>query len=328
MKTIKITLLAFLSTLSCYAQQTFYEQLKANGNDAIYCTYYRYNATSEVYTPGEKGAEVNIKLIEIKGIPIGFKAFDVQTGKYLFGFDEVQNYGRADHYPITKMMKHKYDTEAYAMIDGSMYKFSVDKDHILKPVSLWEAYVLKRPESMKVDNNGKKKSKKKGFLKRVKNIGKAGSMSSSPEKKYLRNLDIKTLVNDYEKSMRAKQQSYKLSSKDKLNIAAIQKFRKEGKDFVKRYNDSIYNSPKEVENRRKWARINAGTSLSVTNNKKTTVWISSSIDNFSNTKINAGGQANADCRSDLYYFFSDKKGAKAYQFYSANSSCGSSATIN
>ncbi|MBC8753913.1 hypothetical protein H2O64_04475 [Kordia sp. YSTF-M3] len=328
MKTIKIILLAILCTISANAQQTFYEQLKANGNDAVYTTFYRYNATSEYYTPGEQGEEINIKLLEVKGIPIGFKAYSVKTGKYVFGFDEVQNYGRVDHYPITKMMKHKYDSETYAMIDGSMYKFQVDKDGILKPVSLWEVYVLKRPKAMKQDTEEKKvtkKKKKKGLFSRFKNVGKGGSNS---EKKYLRSLDIVSIVNTYETKMSAKQKAYQLTSKDKSDRAKIEKFRKEGKDFVKRYNDSIYNSPKEVENRRKWTKINAGTRLIVKNNKSTTIWISSSSNNFSNTKIDSGREGAMDCRSDLYYFFSDKKGAKGVKFYSANSACGSSATIN
>lgn len=328
MKQFKFILVTILLTTKVNAQKTFYEQLKANGINAVYTTFYRYNATSEYYTPGDQGEEVNIKLLELKGIPIGFKAYSIKTGKYVFGFDEVQNYGRVDHYPMTKMMKHKYDSDAYAMIDGSMYKFQVDKDGVLKPVSLWEVYVLKRPKPMKQDIEEKKETKKKGFFSKLKNVGKGGSKGSTTEKKYLKNLDIASIVNNYEAKMNAKQKTYQLTTKDKDDKAKIEKFRKEGKDFVKRYNDSIYNSPKEVENRRKWAKINGGTTLSVKNNKSTTIWISSSINNFSNTKISPESEGAADCRSDLYYFFSDKKGAKGVKFYSANSSCGSSATVN
>ena len=327
MKTLKIILLALICSITANAQKTFYEQLKANGNDAIYTTYYRYSATSEYYTPGSQGDDVNIKLIEVKGIPIGFKAYNVKTGKYAFGFDAVQNYGRADHYPVTKMMKHKYDTEAYAMIDGSMYKFDVEKDNTLKPVSLWEVYVLKRTEPAK-DVSDEKKEKKKGFFNKLKKMGKGGSNSKNPEKKYLKNLNIKEIVNSYETKMRAKQNAYKLTAKDKSDKVKIEKFRKEGKDYVKRYNDSIYNSPKEVENRRKWAKINSGTKLTVKNNKSTTIWVSSSQSNHINTKIAAGSSGSADCRNDLYYFFSDKKGATGYKFYNANTACGSSTTLN
>lgn len=329
MKTIKIILVALVFTMTTNAQKTFYEQLKANGNDAVYTTFYRYSGTSEYYTPGSQGDEVNIKLIEVKGIPIGFKAYSVKTGQYAFGFDEVQNYGRVDHYPMTKMMKHKYDAEAYAMIDGSMYKFNVEKDNTLKPVSLWEVYVLKRIKPIKdVSNKKQETKKKKGFFSKLKGMGKGGSNSNNPEKKYLKSLDIVEIVNNYETKMSAKQKSYQLTSKDKADIAKIEKFRKEGKDFVKRYNDSIYNSPKEVENRRKWAKINAGTQLTVKNNKSTTIWVSSSQSNHINTKIEAGKSGSADCRSDLYYFFSDKKGAEGYKFYSADNACGSSTSVN
>ena len=330
MKTIKTIIIAFAFTIIAHAQNTFYDQLKENGNDAIYTTFYRYSGTSEYYTPGDQGDDVTIKLIEVKGIPIGFEAHSVKTGTYAFGFDEVQNYGRVDHYPVTKMMKHKYDGEAYSMINGSLYKFNVGKDNALKPVDLWEVYVLKRAKPMKQDTEEKKekKKKKKGFFSKLKNIGTGSSNSNNTERKYLNSLDIEKLVNDYNTNMNAKQKSYQLTSKDKSDKAKIERYRKEGKDFVKRYNDSIYNSPKEVENRRKWAKINAGTSLIVKNNKSTTIWISSSIDNFSNTKIGSGSEGNADCRSDLYYFLSDKKGAKGYKFYSANNACGSSTTVN
>ncbi|MEM6685796.1 MAG: hypothetical protein AAF617_08440 [Bacteroidota bacterium] len=326
MNTIKFTIVACMLFFSASAQQTFYEQLKANGNDAIYTTFYRYNATSEVYTPGKQGDDLHIKLIEIGGIPVGFEAYKVKDGQYAFGFHEINNYGRSDHFPITKMIKHKYDREAYAMIDGSLYQFNVAKDGKLNPQQLWEVYVLQQKE-VPVTQEKKPKKKKKGLFSRFKNLGK-GSNSNNAAFNYLKSLDIKTHVCNYEAQMTAMQQSYTLTSKDKSAIAKIEKFRKEGKEYVKRYNDSIYNSPKEVENRRKWAKINGRTSLTVKNNTTSTIWISSSKSNFSNTKINAGGTGNADCRSDLYYFFSDQKGVKGYKFYTANNACGSSVTIN
>lgn len=321
-----ILLLVFSSVV---AQKNFYEQLRENGDSAVYVTFHRNtDPMTEIYKPKGPFEEINIKLLEIDGIPIGFEAFDVKTGERKFGFDEVQNYGRADHYPITKVIKHKYDSEGYAMINGSLYKFKAGKDNSISPQELWAVYVLKRKEPAE-DVKEEKPKKEKGFFKKIRALkSNVSGGSKNEERQYLNSLDFESLVTGYSHTMNNRQSSYTLTAKDKADLKKIEEYRKKGKEFVKRYNDSIYNSPSEVEKRRKWAIINAGTKLVVKNNKSQDIWVSSSNNNHANTKISAGGEGSLDCRSDLFYFFTENKNAKAYKFYDQNSACGSSVTIN
>ncbi|WP_394748959.1 hypothetical protein [Spongiimicrobium salis] len=100
------------------------------------------------------------------------------------------------------------------------------------------------------------------------------------------------------------------------------------KKAIKQYNDDIFNSPEyqRMLAYQKW--IENSINMTVKNNKGTTVWVGSSATAFITTEIAPGKSATQNCTSDLYYYYSDAKGAQGTKFYTANNACGSTVTIN
>ncbi|MFY7709442.1 hypothetical protein ACOSQB_02340 [Tenacibaculum sp. MEBiC07804] len=327
MKVLKFIGVLFF-VINTYSQESFYEQLRKNGQEATYVTFYRRtNPMTEIFKPGNKGEEVKIKIIEVNEIPIGFDVFSIKTGKRLFGFNEVENYGRPDHYPLVKMMKHKYDSEAYAMIDGSMYKFNVGKDKKLKAQNIWQAFVLKKSQ-VKTD---KKVKKKKGFFNKFKKfkVGRIGV-----EKEYLYKIDLKVLVANYDKTMSSKQRVYKLSGKDKSEIAKIESFRKNRKNYVKRYNDSVYKTPeyqKMLAHQKRMSKMDEQNSkriVTITNNTGKSIYI------FEEGSRNGSSLGNTNsrsfpCNKNGYYSTvpNSSINGNGRLFYRANSGCSSKVSI-
>lgn len=320
---------ALFFVISTHSQESFYQQLEDNGPEAIYATFYRKtNANTEVFSAGKQGEEINITIIKVNNISIGFEARSAKTGKWLFGFNEVENYGRTDHYPITKMIKHKYDSEAYAMVDGSMYKFGAVKDKVLKAQNIWQAFVLKR----KAITPMKKPKEKKDFFRKFKKLRVGGKISS--EKEYLNKINLKKMVDDYDKYMTVKQQSYQLNVKDKSEIAKIKGFRKSKKDYIKRYNDSVYNTPeyqKMLTHQKRMRAMDSKKSkqiVTIINNTGKTIYV---FEEGSRNSIRLGNSYSRSfpCNKNGYYstVSNSNINGNGRLFYKANSSCSSTVTI-
>jgi hypothetical protein len=189
-------------------------------------------------------------------------------------------------------------------------------------------WVTKAPKVAGPKTEGEKPAKKKkgGFFKQLKaqmNRASAGIDIDAIKAEILQPyLDVAT----------KKQETFYASWIKKPENARTKKYiddkRAMMKKAIKQYNDDIFNSPEyqRMLAYQKW--IDNSINMTVKNNKGTTVWVGSSATAFITTEIAAGASATQTCTGDLYYYYSDSKGSQGTKFYSADSACGSSVTIN
>jgi len=192
-------------------------------------------------------------------------------------------------------------------------------------------WILKAPkaEKEKAESKTKTKKKKNGFFKSLKkkfNNAKPLSSNISIEK-------IKAeVLQPYLDAATKKQEAYYASWIKKPENAKTKKYiddkRAMMKKAIKQYNDDIFNSPEyqRMLAYQKW--IDNSINMTVHNKSGSTIWVGSSATAFITNEISSGSSSTQTCTSDMYYYLSDAKGAKGYKFYTADSSCGSSVTIN
>lgn len=325
MRNTLLTLVLFTVALTARAQNNLYQAVKAN-EGAEYVQFFNLTEKDGKYMPTTIGKTVKLKLLTVKGgIPIGFEAINVETNEPAIGYDELSRYERVDHYPTPMFINHKHTGDGYIVMDDFiLYCDGLSKSEAPKVSQINKIYVKKR-ESTSTDAEPEKKKKKKGLFSKMKS---ALTFKGTPEQEYIYSLDLQEILNDYFTKMKAKQGAYKVTTKDKNDLAVIAKFRDAGEDYIKRYNDSLYNTPKAIKDRETWAIVNKGSFFQVKNNSSNTLFVSSSDDNFISTEIPAGSSREMNCTNDLYYFFTGNKGKGGKKFYTANSACGSSVTIN
>ncbi|GAB5565846.1 MAG: hypothetical protein Wins2KO_29090 [Winogradskyella sp.] len=193
-------------------------------------------------------------------------------------------------------------------------------------------WILMAPKAENGDNteeNVKPKKKKKGFFKSLKDKvkkAKSGAGSVSIEK-----MKAEVLQPYLDKATKKQQDFYQTwikKSENKKTKKYLDDKRALMTKAIKQYNDDIFNSPEyqRMLAYQKW--IDNNINVTVYNKSDRTVWVGSSSSAFITSKIEAGGSSTQTCTSDLYYYYSDTKGSKGYKFYTANSACGSTATIN
>lgn len=323
MKNTLLSLLIFAISFSTKAQNNLYESVKAN-EGAEYVQFFDLTEKDGKYMPITIGKTVKLKLVTIKGdIPIGFEAINIETNKPAIGYDELSRYERVDNYPNPMYIYHKHDSDGYIVMDDFiLYCNNLSRNETLKVSQINKIYVKKRDDEAAIDTP---KKKKKGLFAKLKN---AVTFKGTQEQEFIYTLDLQQILTDYNEKMKARQAAYKLTAKDRSDMDAIEKFRDAGEDYVKRYNDSIYNSPKAIKDRETWAIVNKGSFFQVHNKTSSTLYVSSSDDNFMTTEIGSGSSREMNCTSDLYYFFTKNKGKGGKKFYTADSACGSSVTIN
>jgi hypothetical protein len=328
MKKITISLCMLFLSAVAFAQVTFYDAIDKNGPTSEYQEFWSVGAKGDgTYEIGGKRHVVTLEVVRTTaGIPLGFSATDVATGKRLFSSTEVSDYSRADSYPLTSYMQHTYTKEGYVMIGDYLFELTkIYDDHTFKSIS--KIYVKKGSnEAEGVAKDGKKK-KKKGFFAKLKSAVKDVN-SLGPEHKKASAEDLGKMLNDYLTVMYEKQKAYTLTSKDKSDMRAIKMARENEDADIKKYNDSIKATPayKKMIAHREW--MDKEINVEVVNTSGRTLWVGSTKEAFITRELSNGASTTMNCQNDLYYYYSDRNGTSGTKFYTNKSACGSSVSTH
>lgn len=192
-------------------------------------------------------------------------------------------------------------------------------------------WVLKIPkvEEEKPEDKTKTKKKKKGFFKSLKNnIKNAKSIGGGVSIEKVKAEVLQPYLDEATKKQKLYYASWIKKSENTKTKKYIDDKRAMMKKAMKQYNDDIFNSPEyqRMLAYHKW--LDGNVNFTVYNKSGRTVWVGSTATAFITSEVPSGGESTQTCTSDMYYYLSDSKGAKGYKFYTANSACGSSATIN
>lgn len=338
MKKIILLSICALFTLTLQAQKSLFEAIEANGENAI------YEGFTDI-SPNGGGTcnfarslpKVKVNILRIgTGIPVGFSGKPVSKDWGEIGETALSDYGRMDSYPHTMNMKHTYTKKGYVIVDDIIFILDKIPDTGLPSINhITKVYALVKDGK----TTTKKKKKKGGFLGKMKQ--KLNSAGLSPTHKYLKSVNLVEKFTNYVKAMKAKQDAYTITEKDKADIAKIKAVRNAGDDEIKRYNDSIKATPeyKDLQRRIKQNEQNyqsAKTRNKVTlrNNTVNTIYIGKSGSRNRGTRIDSGSTATWSCDTNAYIQI-EKKSGGSYNYnttnnkvYSANSGCGSTIAIN
>jgi len=249
---------------------------------------------------------------------------------------ELSDYGRMDYYPLAMNMKHTYTNDGYIVVDDMIFKVdNIPNEGLPTFKNVTAVYVLVKDRQNNTNDEKKGKKKKGGLLSKMKKkINGAGSRTTL---KYLKSVNLEKKFIDYVTAMKAKQDAYTLTSKDKGDILAIKAARKVGNDEITKYNDSIRKTPeykKLKEHQARMERMESNNIVMLKNNTGRTIYVGVSGSRNRGTKINPGDTARWDCAKEAYLQSETTSGGStAYQstsrkVYSSNAGCGNTISIN
>ncbi|MDG4714677.1 hypothetical protein [Winogradskyella marincola] len=195
-------------------------------------------------------------------------------------------------------------------------------------------FVLKAPKIKKETTEsepGKKKKKKKkgGFLKSIKSkMRSSKSIGGSVDIDKVKTEVLQPYLDEATKKQETYYKQWIANSENAKTKKYIDDKRAMMDKAMKQYNDDIFNSPEyqRMLAYQKWLKNNVN--VTVANKKGSTIWVGSSKEAFITHEIPSGGQSTQTCTTDLYYYYSDAKGSPGHKFYSADSNCGRTVTIN
>ncbi len=335
MRTFTLFLSLLCLSLSSNAQKNFQAQVAAHGENAVYQRYF------SVYLDDDG----NQKIANAQGqftinpnyfgkIPSGFQIISTgdevwEKGEVYVSTDATGRYYNAVGHPEVSHYLHTGDRTAWVAMDDYVIELGgMSKDGTT--FSRFEAiYILQNDAVPPAKEEVKKK---KGFLSKLKDLketvksGASGGAKFGPAYERVATRDLRSEITTYLKQMKSKEAS--LTGAQKAEAKKLVQAKEAGEDYVKRYNDSLYNSPEQRRIRADWKLINGATNVEVKNNSGRTLFVSQSADNFISQELKDGQSYTMDCRMDLYYFSSSTKHASGKKFYSADGSCGSSVSIN
>ncbi len=355
MKKIKLLsllmLLSLISTLS-NGQESFFEALAKNGDDAVYQRYGSVydNDDGELVISGKHG-KFNIVAKKSNGVYSGFEvqAADdeiFKKGKRTDGMDlSTQKTHRYQGYPNVSFIynfRHRDFDDPWVAIGDYVFKLDGIYESGKGFSNIKEMYIkLGGVKEEKASGEKSKKKKFGSFMKDLKsaalNTSQDPGLGSGPEYDKARATDIKKLLVDYLTEMNNKQSSYTLTAQDKKEIGilegAVDGYYKE----VNSKNDAYWASAEGqaiLENRRRADGAAAETVVTLKNNSNSTIYVATSGSRNPGTSISAGGSASWNCKSDAYLQTITKTGnTSAYsttntKVYSANSKCGGTMSVN
>ncbi|MDO5979902.1 hypothetical protein [Flavivirga spongiicola] len=319
MKKTIITVFALLIAFGLTAQEGFYQTIEKNGKDAKYVGFFgiapKGDGTYEV-TSKENPITLSVNYTA-SGTPTGFTAIDTETNEERFSMDELSDYERLDSYPYATYIRHKQNSEGFMLIDDILLCFR----KLYNDGSFKLDYIFVKEANG--ESQGGKKKKKKGFFSKLK-----AAYSFGPEHKKLTALNLDKVYSDYISAMKAKQSAYTLTAKDKAAIAEIKSIRDGENERIKKYNDSIYNSPAYRKARETRRLLEENAFVKVKNMLGRDIWVGGSGTNSILHKVSAGSVIkDMSCDENLYYRLSNSGSATPYSFYTANSNCGGMVTI-
>lgn len=223
------------------------------------------------------------------------------------------------------VQESKYKTDRFVFIDNYLFFLTEWKNKDDYSVR----YILENPDAKKETAENKSKKKKKGgFFKKLKQGIKNASTGS---KEKIEKLKAEVLQPYLDKATTKRKSNYsqwvKVPKNEKLenHIADSRVLMKKA---MEKYNDDILKSP-EYQRMLAYHRwMNNNINVTVKNNSGRTLWVGSGKTAFITTKIESGGSSVQTCTTDMYFYYSDAKGTPGKKFYTGDSACGSTATIN
>lgn len=344
MKTLQL-LICLLLTQVIVAQETFFQTLEKNGEDAIYQEYYSVSKDDKGKQKiNGKRYEVTVKPIRYKGMKVGFNMVKVEDGKNFAEFNPTKDsYKELVGYPNTSHLIHTYKSSGFVAIGDYIFELTRITDDGLSFSGIDAIYIKKGSAGKKEEEKGEKKKKKGKFFKK---LGKAalkvatnGRVSNvktaSPEAKKAMSIDLNQMVKDYLKQMKTKQESYELTSQDHADITMLRQSAIDHKAYVKRYNDSVYNTPEYQrirENNRRANNAGKRNNVTLINNTGQDLLIINSETNTSTMSLGSVSKTWM-CSRNAYIGRKVSDGSVIRykiirKVYSANSKCGGTVTIN
>ena len=345
MKSLSVLLFALFATCT-FAQNSFFETLKSHGEGATYQRYYSvYKDDNGNQKIAGKQYQLKVEAIEHEGINAGIKITGATDNDKagMDNFDVTLSKSRKlIGYPHVSYMVDKSTRKAYVAIDDYIFKLGNFWKDELGFNDIDAIYIKVGADSNEGGNKGGKKKKKKkfgAFMKELKDaaLEKEPSECSSPACIRAQQMNLNAFVREYLEEMKKKQDAYTLSSKDKSDIAKLEKSVDGYYKKVKDKNDAFWKSEEGqaiIENRRRADSAAASDNITIRNNTGNTIFISREGSQNKGLELSPGSSGTWNCKTDAYFQVQNKVGttysykATSRKAYSANGSCGGTFAIN
>lgn len=265
-----IIIVTILTASNLFAQQTFFENIKAKGENPIYIEYpgvSKDNKGEQIVRLSQERVgqyneprEVIIKLLKHEGIDSGIAIVDKNDTdekgrRYISDF--TKNRHTFTGFPNTYIIYENVFNEGYVAIGN--YIFFIDHFNSRTEFGdISRVYVLKgtTPGGETTSKSNKKKSGFGKFLNKAKDIALNNSSGPDPRKaseyKAISQERVRKMISDYLIAMREKQIAYTLTSKDKADLATMQKEADAYSKYIKDKNNAYWNSPEGKKTLRGW----------------------------------------------------------------------------
>ncbi|TCK67342.1 hypothetical protein DFQ05_1116 [Winogradskyella wandonensis] len=268
MKTF-LKLSIYLFTLFSFAQTSFFETLNSHGADAEYLNFGQVyiNDDGKQQVNSSKPQKTTIVLNEFMGLPAGIKVFSHFEGKEpirRYNYDATKE-PVIDFigFPNTSMLHHGGYNRGFVAIDNYVFFLEgISKDKLdFRQIS--RAYVLVGTKNASSETKKKKKKKFGKFLGKLKdatiNQGRTNTNAQpeGPEYDALMSHDVREMIKSYLKTMKAKQDTYVLTEKDKADLATIKNAGIDYDKMVQDKNNAYWNSAEGQEVLRRRRKANA-----------------------------------------------------------------------
>ncbi|WP_407556165.1 hypothetical protein [Winogradskyella sp. 4-2091] len=253
-KNITLALALFL-TLVSFSQQSLFETLESHGEEAVYQRYYSvYKDDDGKQVIKGKQYQLKVEILKTQGVYSGIKLVgatkDDKAGMYTLDVTKSKS-SKMYGYPNVSHLVDKISRKGFVVIG----------DYIFKIGNVWkesEGYGFNNIDEIyirvgadvteKSEVDGKKKKKKKKFgalMGKLKDaaMNKAPAECTSPACKKAESMNLNRYVLDYLEEMKAKQDGYILTAKDKADIAKIENAEKSYSEGIADYNNKYKRKP-------------------------------------------------------------------------------------
>jgi hypothetical protein len=264
-----ILILTVLVTSNTFAQETLFENIRSKGENPVYVEFQSVRVLSDgkqsvglsAQRVGQydEPQEVIVKILNHEGIDSGIAIINKDANEES-GSEIIKDYTKGSQtftgFPNTYIAYEERGNDGYVAVGNYLFyirNFSSRTE--FRDIS--NVYVLKgtAPDG----KTAKKKKKKKGFgrfLDKVKDKAVNGNMGPDPRKmpeyKAISQENVRELITDYLKSMRAKQVAYTLTKKDKEDLATLDEAGAAYQKYIKDKNDAYWKSPAGQKTLRGW----------------------------------------------------------------------------
>ncbi|NRD20881.1 hypothetical protein HNV08_12565 [Winogradskyella eckloniae] len=341
--------LALFFTLVSFSQQSFFKALEAHGEEAIYQRYYSvYKDDGGKQVIKGKQYQFKVEILKTQGVYSGVKLVGAtKDDKSSYTIDATKSKSsKIIGYPNVSHLVDKISRKGLVVVG----------DYIFKVGNVWkesDGYGFNNIDEIYIrvgadvtdesEADGKKKKKKKkfgAFMGKLKDaaINKAPAECASPACKKAESMDLNKYVLDYLETMKAKQDAYTLTAKDKADIALIENAVNGYYDHVNKTNDAYWKSAEGqaiLENRRRAEGYAAKNEVTLKNNTGRTIYIATKGSRNQGTELSSGASTSWNCETDAYFQTKNTKNTSTNYYettsrkaYTANSNCGGTKLIN